>query len=186
MKIRELLVGVAKILEDEDLAIAIETSTENQKQEFKVKADRLLYAYNLVLSDVSLNYLAPTFTEKVAGKIFNISNLSKQFKKIVSVTDGKGNEIGHKISGDKIVTSNENAEITYEYIPQKTAIDDVFEYEQKPISSRAFCYGICAEYCLFCSRYEEAQNWENKYRQAVETKIDFKSRRLKVGLKWGL
>lgn len=186
MKIRELLVGVAKILEDEDLANAIETSTENQNQAFKVKADRLIYAYNLVLSDVSLNYLAPTFTEKVAGKIFNICDLSKQFKKIVSVTDAQGNKIGYKINGDKILASAENCQITYEYIPQNKTLDDDFEYEQKTISSRVFLYGICAEYCLFCMRYEEAQNWENKYRQAVETKIDFKSRRLKAGLRWGL
>ncbi|MBQ7373339.1 MAG: hypothetical protein IJW64_02100 [Clostridia bacterium] len=186
MKIRELLVDVARILEDEELANAISTLTENQNQTHKVKTERLLYAYNMVLSDVSLNYLAPTFTEKVAGKIFNMDDLSQICKKILSVTDDDGNAISYKLNRNQVILSKDGGTVTYEYIPKNKKIDDDFEHENKLISTRAFCYGVCAEYCLFCSRYEEAQNWENKFRQATEVKTDFKPKRLKAGARWGL
>ena len=186
MRIRELLADVAKILESDDLAQAIQDSTEGQSYEFSVKTDRLLYAYNLVLSDVSLNYVAPTFSEKVAGKIFNTDNLSYACKKIVSILDANGNQVKFKTNCNQISTGKSGVVVTYEYIPKNQKIDEEFEYENKLISSRAFCYGICAEYCLFSSRFEEAENWESKFRQAVDVRIDFKPRRLKAGARWGL
>ena len=186
MKVRELLADVAKILEDEELANAILTSSEKQNQTYKVKTERLLYAYNLVLSDVSLNYLAPTFTEKVVGKIFNTDDLSNACKKIVSIVDGSGNIVKYKIDKNIIYLSKNEGYVTYEYIPKFKGIEEEFEYENKIISKRAFCYGVCAEYCLFCSRVEEAQNWENKFRQAVEVIIDHSPKRLKAGVRWGL
>lgn len=186
MKIRELLVDVAKILEDEEFANAILTSTENQNQSYKVKTERLLCAYNLVLGDVSLNYLAPTFTEKVVGKIFNTDDLSNVCKKIISIVDESGNFIKYSVLKNQIHLNKNEGYVTYEYIPKFKAIDDDFEYENKIISKRAFCYGVCAEYCLLCARVDEAINWENKFRQSVEVKIDHKPKRLKAGARWGL
>ena len=186
MKIRELLADVAKILEDEELANAILTSSENQNQTYKIKTERLLYAYNLVLGDVALNYLAPTFTEKVVGKIFNTDELSNVCKKIISVVDESGNAVKFKVDKNQIYLSKNEGFVTYEYIPKFKGIEEDFEYEAKIISKRAFCYGVCAEYCLFCSRVDEAQNWESKFRQAVEVIIDHRPKRLKAGARWGL
>ena len=186
MKVRELLTGVAKILEDEELALAISTSTENQTPSVKVKAERLLYAFNLVISDVALNYLAPTFTENIVGKFFNIENLSKVCKKIVGIYDQNENPISYKIVGEKVEVGKSNCVVTYEYIPKNKGFDDDFEYQNKMVSERAFCYGVLAEYCLFTSRFEEAENWESKFRQAIEVKIDFKPKRIKAGKRWGL
>ena len=186
MKVREILANVASYIEDDDLSAVIKNGTENNNAYTKQRTEILFNCYKAVLNDVAVNYKGIENSVKISGKTFDLSALPNVIKRIVKVTDERGNSVRYEISGKILKTFTENASVYYEYIPTASGISDDFPYEKELIGERAFEYGICAEYCVITNRIEEALNWEGKYRQAVEIKTDYKKRRLKAGKRWGL
>lgn len=186
MKIRKLLGDVAKIVEGEDIASLIYQGAEKSDQTANDCLQNLSTAYNAVFSDVSLNYLGLQTTYFSNQTKIDLNSLTPAFKKVVDVKDSRGESLPYAIRNGKLVTTQKDAVLTYEYLPENADVDDDFAHYGKAIGYRAFYYGIASEYCLIKGRIEESANWESKYRQAVEVKIDFKRRRLKAGKRWGL
>lgn len=186
MKVRDILANVASVIEDSDLSTAIKNGAENNNAHDKQRSDILFNCYKAVLNDVAVNYKGIENIVKLSGKTLDLSAITDLVKRIIKVTDERGNSVKYEISGKILKTFTENTSVYYEYIPTANDISDDFPYEKELIGARAFEYGICAEYCVITNRIEEALNWDSKYRQAVEIKTDYKKRRLKAGKRWGL
>ncbi len=186
MKVREILADVALLIEDKDLSTAIKDGTENNNAHNMQRTDILFICYKAVLNDVAVNYKGVERVLNFKGKTFDLSSITDVVKRIIKVTDDRGNAVKYEISGKILKTFTDNCSLYYEYIPTANSISDSFPYEKEIIGARAFVYGICAEYCVITNRIEEAINWDSKYRLAVEIKTDYKKRRLKAGKRWGL
>ncbi|MBQ8726015.1 MAG: hypothetical protein IJY84_02815 [Clostridia bacterium] len=186
MKIRELLGDVAKTVESQSVATLIKNGSEKGDETAVDVLGCLLTAYNGVLNDVAINYLGLQATAVLSGEKVDLNTLSPTFKRVVDVKNSKGESISYAMRNGKIITGEKGATLIYEYIPENAVVDDDFAYYGKAVGYRAFFYGVASEYCLIKGRVEESANWESKYRQATEVKIDFKRRRLKAGKRWGL
>ena len=186
MIVREILADVAKIAEGEALCQSIDKSEDETDDQVKSKVDALLSCYNTVIRDVALNYHEHLKTVEVLEESVCISSLHDYIMKVVSITDSFGNDLKYKQTGDCIKAKRCPFYLTYRTVPNGQRLDETFIYEKTEIGENMIIYGVLSEYCLKQNRIEEALNWESKYRQAVDFRRDYKSRKMKAGKTWGL
>ena len=65
-------------------------------------------------------------------------------------------------------------------------LTETFLYDKTCIGENVVIYGTLAEYMLAENRIEEALNWDNKFNQSIDFRLDYKSRKMKAGKRWGL
>ncbi|MBE5742819.1 MAG: hypothetical protein E7360_05865 [Clostridiales bacterium] len=186
MKIREVLSETALLLGETDLSQAIKNTVETEDSENARKTQLLVTCFNAIQNEIALNYQTPETEVEVSGKKINVSEFFPVPLKIIAVYGKYGQRIDYEYKDRIIQASEPISKVKYGYLPEDKTIDEDFDCQSKPISKRAFSYGIASEFCLKEARYEEAVNWESRYRQALEVKKDFTKIRLKAGNKWGL
>ena len=186
MRVRDVLVEVARIAEGNDLSKKIQDKEDVLDEQVKEKADALLKCYNAVLKDITTNYYEYVSSVNVSEKSLNLLHLAEPLIKINSVTDTKGQQIKYTITGDLITTDVAPFVVCYRAVAVNQAIDDEFMFLGRAIGDDVFVYGILSEYLMRDFRFEEAQSWESKFRQAVNFRTDYKRRKLKAGKRWGL
>ena len=186
MTVRDVLYECACILGDTEFAIDLKLHDELINDETERKYKVMLSSFNAIVNEVAISYLAPTTYKPFDSKTINTNMFEHVVKKIISVTDSNGKNIGYT-NDDGVLTMNvAKGRINYEYIPNDFGIDDNFVYEKKKIGKMAFAYGTAFEFCMREGRVDEAVNWESRYRQFTELKSMNGSKKLKAGNKWGL
>lgn len=186
MTVREILKESALLMGEELLALALEQKEESKDEEIKRKQALLLTSYNAVQNDIALNYQPLEILTEVKDKILAFENLNPYPLKVLAVYDEFGNKIPFKVE-DKTVRAKSNpSKIRYNYIPSDCGIEDDFAYLNQTVGKWAFIYGVSAQYCLSEGRYEEAINWESRYRQLSSVMKPYTHKRLKAGNRWGL
>ena len=139
-----------------------------------------------MIYDVATNYYDYVKKVEVPVETLNISNFDEPIIKIVNIQDGYGKKINYSVEGDVITVEKSTFTFVYQTIPKVQTMNESYVFKYSAIGKNVIIYGALAEYCLIQNRIEEAQNWESKYRQAIEVRRDYKKRRLKAGKKWGL
>lgn len=186
MVVRDILSEIARIAEGDELFIAVKNSQESTDQQIQNKVDVLLACYNAIVSEIALNNYEYLVKQTVSLNRFNLSTLEKPLLKIVGVTDTKGNQISYTRQNDEIFVNKAPFTLIYRAIPLKQEIDDKYIFDKTQISDSVVVYGALAEYYLRESRFEEALSFESKFRQALNCRLDNRSRKMKAGKRWGL
>jgi hypothetical protein len=186
MRVRDVLIEVARIAEGNDLSKKIQENKELLDEQVKEKTDALLKCYNAVLKDITTNYYEYASSVSISEKSINLSSLTEPFIKIISVTDTKGNPVSYTVAGDMMTVDETPFVLCYRAAALDQEIDDEFMFLGRAIGDNVFVYGVLSEYLMREFRFEEAQSWESKFRQAVNFRTDYKKRKLKAGKRWGL
>lgn len=185
MTVKEILAKVAKLAEGDSLSQAITNGNYNSDDQIKSKTDLLLACYNSIIKDAAINYCDYVKRTIVTQKVFFFATLKEPVLKIILVENMEKKPIPYVIRSDGIEAESTPFVIEYKTVPADQKITENFALEGNTITN-AIVYGVLAEYCLVQNRIEEAQNWENRYRQFAEYRRDYKSRRIKAGKLWGL
>ncbi len=185
MTVKEVILEVTKIA-DESLYLSIKNGQEQVDDEVKQKLDLLLSCYNYVLKSIALNYYDYLTQIKVLDSKLTVTTLNEPMIKLLSVTDEFGKPLLYRLSDNELEVEKSPFILKYRAIPCQQDLNDVYKYENTVVGTNVLIYGTLAEYLLMQNRIEEALNWENKYRQAVEVRKDYKSRKMKVSKRWGL
>ena len=186
MTVRDILAQVAKIAEGESLQVSIQNQEEKTDEGVKSKVDSLLSCYNAIVREIALNYYEYLKTKEVPQNTILIESFDLPLLKIVSVVDKQGNSLRYKYENGKVVAEKYPFTINYRTLPKAQELAETFVYDKTPIGENVVIYGVLAEYMLIQNRIEEALNWENKFRQSLDFRIDYKARKLKAGKRWGL
>ncbi|MBR2384492.1 MAG: hypothetical protein IKA99_02670 [Clostridia bacterium] len=185
MTVKEVILEVTKIA-DESLYLSIKNGQEQVDDEVKQKLDLLLSCYNYVLKSIALNYYDYLTQIKVLDSKLTVTTLNEPMIKLLSVTDEFGKPLLYRLSDNELEVEKSPFILKYRAIPCQQGLNDVYKYENTVVGTNVLIYGTLAEYLLMQNRIEEALNWENKYRQAIEVRKDYKSRKMKVSKRWGL
>ena len=186
MRVRDVLVEVARIAEGNELSKKIQDKEDFLDEQVKEKIDILLKCYNAVLKDITTNYYEYVTSVNVLEKSKNLLDLEEPLIKIISITNTKGQPINYEVKGDLLTTDFAPFVICYKALAVNQAIDDEFMFSGRAIGDGVFVYGVLSEYLMREFRFDEAQSWESKFRQAVSFRTDYKKRKLKAGKRWGL
>ena len=185
MTVQDVIKLAAFALLDEAVAAKIGGEEELTAEEETV-VNRLIAAYNLVLNEIATEYYPVFYSEQKEGKTIEFSTLTYSPLKISLVTDASGKEVDFKVNGTSVeMPYFGEYTIRYAYIPPERSDTDDFEYDNTKVGARIFAYGTAAEYCLALGRYEEARNWDSKYRNSLHSALTRGAKKIK-GRVWGI
>ncbi|MBQ9117926.1 MAG: hypothetical protein IJY11_01845 [Clostridia bacterium] len=167
MKVKDLVVAAAELLGDVT-AESVRKYTEEADVEGEAVVNELLRCFNLVETELAVDYLPLKTQEEVetdTGAVPYLT-LSKRAVQIVKVTDEWGLAIRFQLFGDYFKAQVGRLKVTYTYAPEPKGLEGETDF-QSLVSYRLFAYGMAAEYCLKAGLYEEAEVWDKKYKSAI-------------------
>ena len=165
VSIKDAIVLAAELLGlEEDVKEYINGTTTSGKAE----VENLLRCFNLVESELALDYLPLYQEEKIkteTGAVY-FDNLERAPVRIIRVEDEWGNSCPFKLFPDYLKTQPGNIVVRYSYLPNKKGWGDDSDFTLQT-STRLFAFGMAAEYALSCGRFEEAAIWDKKYKDSI-------------------
>ena len=186
MIVREVIAQVAKIAEDDSMYSKIVTQADSTDQKVKSKVNSLLDCYNSVIRSIALNYYEYIKSVEVPVETVTIATLDTPLLRLISIKDKQGKNLKYKIENGEIIVEKCPFILSYRAFPKEQSLDETYMFEKTPIGVNVVIYGTLAEYMLMQNRIDEAQNWDNKFRQSLDFRLDYKARKLKAGKSWGL
>lgn len=167
MKVNEVILAAAALL---GLEKEVGEYIEGEFGAGRGKTERLLICFNLVESQLALDYL-PLLTQEVFsvndGKIA-YEQFSKNPSRVISVADGQGNRLAFRLYPTEIQVNKKQktAVVDYAFLPQEKKLNEDSDY-QSGVSVGLAAYGVAAEYCAAEGLYAEAAFWNKKYKESI-------------------
>lgn len=186
MKIREIIAQTAEVVENKELAEIIRSAEEDGDEDAAAKAALLLRGFYFAERNIAYDYEPQKRTIPVNGGRVYYSDLGVSVIKILRAVGKGGGELGFSAHADYVDTPSDTAAIEIYCCPAEDGMDGDFLYENCRIGKLAFVYATAAEYCMLCGRYDEAENFDAKFRRSAERTPKFSSRRIKARRDWGL
>ena len=177
MLVSDIVKTALSLVGREDAAAAIDGGEYEADSSLLQAVRTMLYCANAVEDELARGAF-PLEREEVLnavnGRIYYV-NFYRTPVKILSVKSGD-KKIAYKMSLEYLETNGRNPTIKYIYCPEKKELDGESEYDGYPVGERLLAYGAAAEYCLIEGAFEEAENWEKRYREEVERVRPFDKR----------
>lgn len=157
-------VGEKEIVEKFKAQISDETVTFTDVEQNKI--DSMLRCFNFVNQEIASDYLPFLHTEKidVDNSILNFSELEKN---IINVYEIKGSfRLKFRVYPNYIQIFGKAKEITYSYLPEDLTLTDEVTFFCG-LSARIYAYGMASEFLLIDGLSEDAQIWEERYKESL-------------------
>ncbi len=171
MKVKDVLIMAARIIDDAETEKFIESGIALNIEVAKENADKLLNAYNFVNADLACEYEKLIIKEKFENfSEISVSQLKEIPREIVCFTDEKGYEVKYEVMGGKIISDRviDTAIITYSYVPKERGFEDDTDYKElNRITPRAIALGTAAEYLFNAGAYTGAAETGKKFKEVV-------------------
>ncbi len=171
MSTKQVLELAATFLGKESLlSCAYFTQNSNDiTDEEQKELDILLRCLNLVVSDISTEYL-PIYKEKDITFIDGqkkLSEIDSDLFQIVSLKDHYDNNIRFRIFDSHISANTEYAHVVYTVFAKNCTLDgDIDEFSVR-LPDRVLAYGTAMEYSFISSLFDDAQIWESRYKNSL-------------------
>ncbi len=144
------------------------SSDENLSEREQEKVDLMTRCFNLVNQEIASDYLPLLTKEEVdcADNILNLSVLSKNAIQIHGIKNRFGINLRFKAFPTYVEASGVPKTVTYSYFPSELSLSDEVEMPFG-LSARVYAYGVASEYLLIDGVSEDAEIWENRYKQSL-------------------
>ena len=111
----------------------------------------------------------------------NFTQFSSQPIKIISVRDTFGRPVRFKVFDSYLMALAGNVEVEYTTMPEKMDIDDEFS---SSLPERVYAYGIAREFCFLQSLFDDADVWDDRFKNTLEVLLQRKSELRMPGRRW--
>lgn len=158
---------------------------ENGASDGKQDAEALLRCFNAVESEIALDYLPLCAEDELVSEtgVIEYSLLSNAAIRVVRVLDEGGNGAPFRLYPKYVKTVPGKVRIVYAYAPKEKTADENSDFLLYT-SPRLFGYGMAAEYCLAAGLFEDAEVWDNKYKDALSAAYRSRPARKIRGRRW--
>ena len=143
---------------------------EGVSLEGEEKVKLLLQAFHLVENELALNYFPLTYEEVWETSLGTIpfSSFEKKVVRVLKVQDALGNDVDFSLFPTYLKTQPGKVVVRYNYQPIEKELADDCEFELY-VSASLMAYGVNSAFCLASGLFEEANVWDKKYKQAIES-----------------
>ncbi len=166
MKVNDIILSAASVIGCYE---QVKDYIDGEGEDGATATELLLRCFNMVENELALDYLplvAEEEKETNGGKLV-YSSLKNSIVRIIRVTDEEGNSIAYQVFPDYLMTQTGKVRIVYSYTPAPKTIGGKSDFTLYA-SSRMYEYGILAEYFAAVGRFEEANIWDEKYKDAID------------------
>lgn len=166
MLVSDVVALAAHNIGRDDLIPAIQSADKNTPD----KLVGLLHAYNIVESEIALDYYPISQTvpmTPVSQKIY-YESLPFFYRNLVSVTQNNV-PVRYELRPEYIYLPDApkgQVTVEYYYEPETKFLPSECEF-RTVISARLMSFGVACEYFLSQGKYDEAAVWEEKFRDAL-------------------
>ena len=193
MTVKDAVELAAVYLQLEDvLSLSAFTGTLNANTNPSITADSLttrnvnllIRCTSLVLGEIASDIIPLKTSESLSsssGKIL-LSSLTSKLYKVISVKKNK-RKVSFRIYPTYIEVDGDDGtfEVEYFFLPsEKTALTDTIDEIGNFVDARTIAYGVASEYAYISGLFEEAKMWEEKFKNALDTKTKLKNYYLKA------
>ena len=132
------------------------------------KVDTLVRCFNFVNQEIASDYLPFLYTEKIEvdNSILNFSDLTKTVVNIYALKGSFNQNIKYKLYSNYIQVFGKAKSITYSYLPENLTLSDEVDF-YNGLSARIYAYGIASEYLLCDGLSEDAEIWEERFKESL-------------------
>lgn len=163
--VKETIIAAAQLL---GIADEVNDYLESVDDTGRVETKKLLQCFNLVENELALDYLplqVETELETTTGAIY-YNELPKNVVRILKVKDEWDNSVPFKLFPEYLKTQSGKVRILYSYTPDNKELEDCSDFTLYA-SVRLFAYGMAMQYSLAGGLFEEANVWQQKYKNAL-------------------
>lgn len=182
MLVKDIILNVCDFLENKDLHDAITSGaelTEEQAEEVETYVNCL----NLVRNEIATEFLPNAKLEKAKtnkGKV-EFSSLSSDVIEVLSVRDVFGNSLAFDVFSDCITVNASEVEIKYNASPEKLDFESEFV---SILPARVYAYGIVREKFFIQAMYEDANVWEARFKNSIQSLARKKNETVVARRRW--
>lgn len=173
MKVKDILINVAKIMELDQLYDYLTSTDMVASDDVNGCIEKLLLAINMTNSVIASQYVELTDVAyvQVYDGVIDYKNISdKNIIEIKDVTSFNGSPIEYKLCSNGIYVDDYMVNVKFSYFPSDVGLDDNIDYYSK-MNSITFAYGVIAEYLFLKGDFEESNIWDNKFKQTLSSII---------------
>lgn len=181
MQVKDIIKLACSFTDNEDLVSAIDGNSLTSAQSLIV--DHLVNCFNLVNNEIATEYIPYLKTETFQTSSFKVyfSSFTGNVNEIISVKDNKGRNVKYKIFSDYIVALASEIEVVYSIKPQALSLSSSFT---SLIPERVFAYGVAREYYFLQTLFDDANVWENRFKDSLQVLARKKSEIVLPGRRW--
>lgn len=179
MTVKSILKIAALYLGKNDILTALDLENiSSASQAVQDEIALLVKCLNLAYQEVAADYIPLIYKQSLNltdGKIY-FSNLTKHLIDVVSLKDVNGFRLKYKNFPDHILTSKNQVEITYKYLPEDiTALNSSVDNFSNKISEKVLAFGTLVEYSFILGLYEDAEIWDKRFKDSLKLRARKKS-----------
>ena len=167
MKVKDVVIYTSLFIGEKELASKLEDNSSLTQRE-QERVDTLVRCFNLVNQEIASDYLPFLYTEKidVNNSILNFSELEKT---IINVYELKGSfniNVHYKEYPSYLEIHGHAKKIVYSYLPEDAELNDDIEFFNG-LTARVYAYGMASEYLLCDGLSEDAEIWEERFKESL-------------------
>lgn len=169
MTVKEIVALASEFVGEKELAGKLRaTDTVTYTTVEQEKINLLTRAFNLVNQEIASDYLPFLKKEEVnvEGNILSFSALSKAVINIYEVKNSFGKNLKFHVYSNYIEIDGKAKSVVYSYLPGDIALDGDVEM-MNGLSARVYAYGIASEYLLIGGVSEDAEIWEERFKESL-------------------
>lgn len=166
MLVKDIIVLACDFTENQELGKAIEENTTLTDEQSAV-CDSLVKCFNLVNSEIASDYIPILKNEVIKTKEFkvNFSELSFSPCQIISVKDKNGRKVRFKVFDNYLIAFANVINITYTTLPEEMTLTSEIT---STLPERVYAYGIAREYYFLQTLFDDADIWEDRFKNSLQ------------------
>ncbi len=168
MTVKEILKLVCEFVGEKELMTKLQAEVLSVNQHEQEKLDCMVRCFNLVNQEIASDYLPFLAREevKINGSILNFSDLKKVVINIYEIKNKFGMNLNFKLFPNFVEISGKAKTVVYSFLPDELSLNDTVE-KYCGLSARVYAYGVASEYLLIDGVGEDAEIWENRFKDSL-------------------
>ncbi len=166
MTVKDILTLVCEFVGEREISkkIAAGGVLTTSEQE---KVDCLTRCFNLVNQEIASDYLPFLTKESVdCESILNFSDLKKQVVHVYEIKNRFGMNLKFRLFPNFAEINGHARSVTYSFLPDELTLESTVDAPCN-LSARIYAYGVASEYLLIDGLSEDAEIWENRFKESL-------------------
>ncbi len=167
MTVKDIIKLVCEFVGEKEILYKLDSAEDLTDRE-QEKVNTMTRCFNLVNQEIASDYLPFLTKETLDGKssIINFGDLKKTVIHIIEVKNRLGMSLQFRLFPDFVEVVGKAKTVVYSYLPEELTISSDVEM-LCGLSARVYAYGVASEYLLIDGISEDAEIWEERFKQSL-------------------
>lgn len=168
MTVKDVLKLVCGFVGEREILQKLESDGMDFSAREEQKVSSMVKCFNLVMQEIASDYVPFLMKEEidVENSILNFSQLKKSVVNVYEIRNRFGMSLKFKLFPEYVEIEGRAKSVVYSFLPDEKTIDDEVEL-YCGITSRVLAYGIASEYFLIEGISDDAEIWEERFKESL-------------------